>query len=251
MLVFPCALLLLSEYHKSPTLQLSFVHQSSDSSLFQLFHSILTANFEANFKKSAFRSEKLSLAEAGRRRILQTPTSLQVLHSLRLISFQPCCLMPHQNDKPHIINHNCQLSSLHRVSGIIPTSASSPPASPMSASNLAPLKLVVTNNSSSGDKSSTRDNFGSSSGSNFQVSEAGCSLRAGQRIEPWHSQHANLHMNEDPHDLYLGDIYARINRPFDCFLSTQAETELVLFLQFWRSIPDIADQLQRNDGSIP
>jgi hypothetical protein len=121
----------------------------------------------------------------------------------------------------------------------------------MSPSNLAPLKLVVTNNSSSGDKSSTREDFGSSSGSNFHVSEAGCSLRAGQRIELWHSQHANLHMNEDPHDLYLGDIYARINRPFDCFLSTQAETELVLFLEFWTSIPDIADQLQRNDGSIP
>ena len=174
------------------------------------------------------------------------------MHSPRLISFQPCCLMPHPNDKPHIINHNCQLfPPPPSACGIIPTSASSPPASTMSASNLAPLKLVVTNNFSSGDKSSTRDDFGTSSGSNFQVSEAGCSLRGGQRIEPWHSQHANLHMNEDPHDLYLGDIYARINRPFDCFLSTQAETELVLFLEFWRSIPDIADQLQRNDGSIP
>ncbi|KAE9365214.1 hypothetical protein N431DRAFT_387264 [Stipitochalara longipes BDJ] len=32
-------------------------------------------------------------------------------------------------------------------------------------------------------------------------------------------------MEEDPHDFYLGDIYARISRPFDCFLSTQAERD--------------------------
>jgi hypothetical protein len=39
-------------------------------------------------------------------------------------------------------------------------------------------------------------------------------------------------MEEDPHDFYLGDIYARISRPFDCFLSTQAEREYVTFLRF-------------------
>jgi hypothetical protein len=32
-------------------------------------------------------------------------------------------------------------------------------------------------------------------------------------------------MEEGPYDFYLGDIYARISRPFDCFLSTRAEKE--------------------------
>jgi hypothetical protein len=95
----------------------------------------------------------------------------------------------------------------------------------MSATNLAPLKLVLTNNSSAGDKTSIKHDSKSSSGSDFQVSEAESSLRARQRIRSWRTPHMNLHMEEDPHDFYLGDIYARISRPFDCFLSTQAERE--------------------------
>ncbi|KAN0089276.1 hypothetical protein V8E51_019536 [Hyaloscypha variabilis] len=95
----------------------------------------------------------------------------------------------------------------------------------MSRTNLAPLKLVITNNSINGEGSSVRKDSKSSSGIELQVSEAGSVLRARQRIGPWRSPHANLHMEEDPHDFYLGDIYARISRPFDCFLSTQAERE--------------------------
>jgi len=57
------------------------------------------------------------------------------------------------------------------------------------------------------------------------VSEGGSVLRSRQRFGSWRPPHTNLQMQEDPHDLYLGDIYSRINRPFDCFLSTQAEIE--------------------------
>ena len=101
----------------------------------------------------------------------------------------------------------------------------------MSRTNLAPLKLVITNNSINGEGSSVRKDSKSSSGIELQVSEAGSVLRARQRIGSWRSPHANLHMEEDPHDFYLGDIYARISRPFDCFLSTQAEREYVTFLK--------------------
>ena len=97
----------------------------------------------------------------------------------------------------------------------------------MSATNLALLKLVVTNTTSNGGRSSSRKDSKSSSGSDLRIPEIGSVLRARQRIGSWRSPHANLHMEEDPHDFYLGDIYARISRPFDCFLSTQAEREYV------------------------
>jgi hypothetical protein len=98
----------------------------------------------------------------------------------------------------------------------------------MSATNLAPLKLVVTNNSSIREKESLRHDSESNSRSDFKVSTLESNLRARaarQRIGLWRPPHANLHLEEDPHDFYLGDIYARISKPFDCFLSTQAERE--------------------------
>jgi hypothetical protein len=116
----------------------------------------------------------------------------------------------------------------------------------MSATNPAPLKLVVTN-SSTREKASTRHSSKSSSGSDFH---AGSVLRARQRIGSWHPPHANLHMEEDPHKFYLGDIYARISRPFGCSLSIQAEREYVMFLVQCGSVPDIADKLQRDDRSV-
>jgi hypothetical protein len=95
----------------------------------------------------------------------------------------------------------------------------------MSATNLAPLKLVVTNNSSTQEERTLRHDFKNSSGSEFQCSEVGSVLRTRHRDESCRAPHLNLLMEEDPHDFYLGDIYARISTPFDCFLSTQAERE--------------------------
>lgn len=170
-------------------------------------------------------------------------TSATFLHSPQPFRIQPCCLNPDGK----LIFVKC--FSLRRVSAAsFSTTASSQPASTMSATNLAPLKLVVTN-SSTREKASARHSSKSSSGSDFHASEAGSALRARQRIGSWHP-HANLHMEEDPHDFYLGDIYARTSRPFDCSLSTQAEREYVMFLVQRGSVPDIADQLQRDGRSV-
>jgi hypothetical protein len=188
--------------------------------------------------------EKIPLTQTGRPPESFPPNIRNFLHSPQPSRIQPCCLNP---DGQTIF---VKCFSLRRVSAAsFSTTASSQPASTMSATNLAPLKLVVTN-SSMREKASVRHSSKSSSGSDFHVSEAGSVLRARQRIGSWHPPHANLHMEEDPHDFYLGDIYARINRPFDCSLSTQAEREYVIFLVQCGSVPDIGDQLQRDDRSV-
>lgn len=101
----------------------------------------------------------------------------------------------------------------------------------MSATNLSPLKLVVSHNSEGrwSGSGSTAHNSDSTKGryESAQDSTTSSELRLRSRTQSWLPSlaPAHLHMNEDPHDFYLGDIYARVSKPFDCFLSTQAEQE--------------------------
>jgi hypothetical protein len=98
----------------------------------------------------------------------------------------------------------------------------------MSATNLSPLKLIVSHNSegrwSSSGSTKQNSNSTNSSSENATISSR---LHLQSRTQSWLPSlaPAHLHMEEDPHDFYLGDIYARIDKPFDCFLQTQAEQE--------------------------
>ena len=120
----------------------------------------------------------------------------------------------------------------------------------MSGTNLdlTPLRLVVSRSSAHGGSIISKNNCKCSSGSDSNRLERGITLRSPQRTSSWRPSSSNLHMG-DPHDFYLGDIYARISRPFDCFLATQAEQEWVSFHVLWLLILhirwcfDIADKL--------
>jgi hypothetical protein len=93
--------------------------------------------------------------------------------------------------------------------------------------SLAPLRLVVSKSSAHGgsitSKTPCKECTGSDANS-LETRTAGCSPKRTSSWRPSTST-SNLHMGDDPHDFYLGDIYARISRPFDCFLATQAERE--------------------------
>lgn len=101
-------------------------------------------------------------------------------------------------------------------------------ASTMSAKNLSPLKLIVSHNSEGrwSGSGSTRQNSNSTNSSTKSATTSS-ELHVQSRTQSWLPSlvPAHLHMEEDPHDFYLGDIYARISKPFDCFLQTQAEQE--------------------------
>ncbi|KAH8588653.1 hypothetical protein B0O99DRAFT_693221 [Bisporella sp. PMI_857] len=93
----------------------------------------------------------------------------------------------------------------------------------MSGPNLAPLRLVVSHNTGTEWSQSTIQAPQTSSGSDFHHQDANIELQP--RRQPLRSMSGTIHMEDDPHDFYLGDIYARIDRPFDCYLRTEAERQ--------------------------
>jgi hypothetical protein len=98
----------------------------------------------------------------------------------------------------------------------------------MSATNLSPLKLIVSHNSEgqcSGSESARQNS--NSTNISTQNATTKSELRLQSRTQSWLPSlaPAHFHMEEDPYDYYLGDIYARFNKPFDCFLQAQAEKE--------------------------
>ncbi|TAQ86615.1 hypothetical protein B7494_g5058 [Chlorociboria aeruginascens] len=87
---------------------------------------------------------------------------------------------------------------------------------------LSPLHLVVSYNSEGKESGSPSSQKGlishNSSGSDIK----GSFTQIRHRKHPAAPSYQGFN---DAEDFYLGDIYARVNRPFDCFLSTQAELE--------------------------
>jgi len=93
-----------------------------------------------------------------------------------------------------------------------------------SASHISPLQRVVSHSSGAGSSGSTRQN---SHTSGFDPHSSRDDVEQ-LRLRPWRSMTGTLHMDDDPHDFYLGDIYAEIDRPFGPFgprLKTDTERQ--------------------------
>ena len=113
----------------------------------------------------------------------------------------------------------------------------------MPAASLAPFEGVglTTTLTSTGPASTTTRYHSNSTGSETQVSDTSYELRT--RVQT--SQLETIPSTEDSQEFYLGDIYACVRRPFDCFLSTHAEREYDMSnIKISNSISDIADKLQ-------
>lgn len=87
------------------------------------------------------------------------------------------------------------------------------------------LQLVVTSNSFTSRSPSTASRTTESSGSDVSCRNLDAGLRGRQRTGTLTTLATKKVDDESDYDFYLGDIYARFNKPFDSILNTQAEIE--------------------------
>jgi hypothetical protein len=94
----------------------------------------------------------------------------------------------------------------------------------MFTSNLAPLEFVATRHSETQSSLRSRQNSQLSNDSELKISKSNSKIRAQRRSQSWFFSNAHLQKEDNSmDDFYNGDIYAGINRPFDCFLRTNEE----------------------------